>query len=110
MKVTQIIPKEIRIRELRETTIEELAKSEAASGNAQIFWCNGFMYSCVEFDEKLRDKILDGIWYIYYFIYAKCPEKVSKTKWNGNEIEVIDQTGFKWIEELTNCILKKEIS
>jgi len=105
MKLVEIPLKEVRIRDLRKTTIEELTKTQAIEQTPHLFWCNGFLYFVSEYaEEEFAYKQMDGILYLYEFVYAECPEKITQSKWNGYCVEVVDQTGFKWIEEIIDAI------
>ena len=104
MKIFANYIKTIRITSVAETSLDNLAKSQAIEEYPKLFYCSGFVFS-FQFNEALADKIEEDILYLDSFVYATSG-RINSVKYNGYSVEVIDYSNFPIFEKLIKGLKK----
>ena len=108
MKITLNPIKEVLITNFVKSTIEDMIKNRAIN-EVVLSWCDGYLYfSYDEDDEFVIKEKYKGILYLEYFVYAECKEKITQSKWNGYNVEVLDTSTVTLFNEIVKAIPKLE--
>ena len=108
MKITLNPIKEVLVTNFVKSTIEDMTKNRAIN-EVVLSWCDGYLYFSYDEDDKfvIKEKY-KGILYLEYFVYAECKEKITQSKWNGYNVEVLDTSTVTLFNEIVKAIPKLE--
>ena len=104
MKLTETGIQECSANHIFKLDVNRLARINAMGSNP-LLWCNDIIFFLGEFEnsEAVTKSQLQGRYFVDTILYANSP-LIDQVKWNGYTVEVLDMSGHKFYEELTEAL------
>jgi hypothetical protein len=101
MKLTLTKIQECSANHIFKLDVNRLARINAMGSNP-LLWCNYTLFFIGDFEnsEAVTKSQLQGRYFVDTILYADSP-LIDQVKWNGYTVEVLDMSGHKFYEELT---------
>ncbi|WP_156416081.1 hypothetical protein [Nitrosopumilus sp. Nsub] len=101
MKLIETEIQECSANHIFKLDINRLARINAMGSNP-LLWCNDVIFFIGDFEhsEAVTKSQLQGRYFVDTILYTESP-LIDQVKWNGYTVEVLDMSGHKFYEELT---------